>query len=186
MSAIGAVNVNANFNDIIFTNKNTKLHVPVITLSAKDNQKLSKLLSKWFEKSVYWNEYKTKTENKNTANEYRYLLESNFVGINRLFALVYVNKDSDVKQFKIRRYYLTKDIIKNYNLIINEKNFYDQAIDSDIKRYEEIRKLKTGKSNDYTTGCLLDYYHIKNHWRLIAVGLSRQKEFDTVQNHFNK
>ena len=86
-----------------------------------------------------------------------------------------MKKDNDVKQFKIWRYYLTKDIIKNYNLIINEKNFYDQAIDSDIKRYEEIRKLKTGKSDDYTTRCLLDYYYIKNHWRLIAVDLSRQK-----------
>ena len=36
---------------------------------------------------------------------------------------------------------------------INGKNFYDSAIDSDIKRYEEIRKLTTGQSEDYTTGC---------------------------------
>ena len=43
---------------IIFTMKDTKLYVPAIILSAKDNQKLSKLLSKGFERSVYWNEYK--------------------------------------------------------------------------------------------------------------------------------
>ena len=58
------------------------------------------------------------------------------------------------------------------------KNFYDQAIDSDIKRYEEIRTLTTGQGEDYTTGCLLDYDYIKNHDRLIAVDLSRQKELD--------
>ena len=55
---------------------------------------------------------------------------------------------------------------------------YDQAIASDIKRYEEILKLTTGESEDYTTGCLLDYDYIKNHYRLIAVDLSRQKELD--------
>ena len=41
------------------------------------------------------------------------------------------------------------------------KNFYDQAIDSDIKRYEEIRKLITGQGEDFTTGCLLHYDYIK-------------------------
>ena len=54
-----------NANDIIFTIKDTKLYVPVVTLSARDNQELSKLLSKGFERSVYWIEYKTKSQNKN-------------------------------------------------------------------------------------------------------------------------
>ena len=55
---------------------------------------------------------------------------------------------------------------------------YDQAIDSDIKGYEEMRKLTTGLGEDYTTGCLLDYEYIKNHHRLIAVDLRSQKELD--------
>ena len=75
LSAAGPDNDNANPNNTIFTIKGT-------TLSAKDNQKLSKLLSSRFERSVYWNEYKTKSENKNTTNEYRYFLKSNFVCIN--------------------------------------------------------------------------------------------------------
>ena len=45
---------------IIFTIKDIKLYVPLVNLSARDNQKLSKLISKGFERSVYWNEYKTK------------------------------------------------------------------------------------------------------------------------------
>ena len=60
----------------------------------------------------------------------------------------------------------------------NRKSFYYQAIDSDIKWYKEIRKLTTGQGEDYTIGCLLDYNYIKNHYRLIAVDLSRQKELD--------
>ena len=59
-----------------------------------------------------------------------------------------------------------------------EKNFYDQPSDSDIKRYEKIRKLTTGQGKDYTTGCLLNYEYIKNHYRFIAVDLIRQKELD--------
>ena len=58
------------------------------------------------------------------------------------------------------------------------EKLYDQAIDSDIKGYKEIRKLTTGLGEDYTTGCLLEYEYIKNHYRLIAVDLRSQKELD--------
>ena len=63
LSIAGTDNVNGNNDDnIIFAIKDTKLYVPVITLSVRDNQNLSKLLSKGFESSIYWNEYKTKGE----------------------------------------------------------------------------------------------------------------------------
>ena len=124
MFAVGFNNNNDNYDDnnIIFTIKDTKLFVPVVTLSARSNQKLSKLLSKGFERSVYRNEFKTKRENKNTTNEFRYLLKSNFVGVNRLFALVYTNEDDSSMRFKTRIYYLAKGLIKNY-VIINGKIF---------------------------------------------------------------
>ena len=89
--------------------------------------------------------------------------EPNFVGVNKFFVLVYLNKSNDVKRFNARRYYLPKGTIKNYNVTINGKILYGKAIDSDIKRYGEIRKLTTGQGEDYTTGCLLDYGFIKNH-----------------------
>ena len=69
---------------------------------------------------MYWNEHKT-CESKNTANEYIYFLESNFVGVNILFDLVYSNADDNAKGQKAKRYYLLKSIIKPYS-IINEKN----------------------------------------------------------------
>ena len=79
----------------IFTIKDTKFYISVVALSAKDIQKLLKRLSKRFERLVYLNEYKTKSENTNTTNEYRYFLERNFVGVNRLFVLVYWNQDDN-------------------------------------------------------------------------------------------
>ena len=72
---------------------------------------------------------KQKSENENATNEYRYFLEINFVGVNRWFVLVCPAEDADSKRFKAKRYYLPKGIIKNYNVIINGKHFYDQAID---------------------------------------------------------
>ena len=96
------------------------------------------------------------------------MIESNFVGVNRLFVLFYWNQDEDSKSFKTRRCYLPKGIIKNYNVIIDEKNLYGQAIDSDINRYKEIGKLTTGQGKDYTTGCLFGYHCIKNRYRPVA------------------
>ena len=96
------INQDADDNNIIFTIKDIKSYVPIVTLSTK-------LLSKEFERSVHLNEYKLK---------------------------------------------------------------------SDIKRYVGIRKLIRGQGEEYTTGCLLDYDYIRNHYRLIAVGLTRQKELD--------
>ena len=108
----------ANANRVIFTIKDTQLFVPVVTLSARDNQKVSKLHSKGFERSVYWNEYKTKSDKKNTTNEFRFFLESNFVGVDRLFVLVYTNQYAASKIFKAKWYYLPKGMIDNYNVIV--------------------------------------------------------------------
>ena len=77
LSSAGADNANANSNNTIFTIKFIKLCVVVVTLSTRDIQKLSKLLRKGLERSVYWNQYKTKADNKNTTNDYSYFLESN-------------------------------------------------------------------------------------------------------------
>ena len=71
-AAPGNVNDNNKANNIIFTIKNTKLYVLVVTLSAL---KLSKQFSKGFERSVYQNEYKTQNENKNTTNKYRFFYD---------------------------------------------------------------------------------------------------------------
>ena len=101
-------NSNDNDNNITFSIKSTKLNVTVVTLSARDNKKLSTHLSRGFDISFSWNEYKTKTENKNTTNWNRYFFVSNFIEVDRLLALVYSNQDNNPKRFKTRRYYLPK------------------------------------------------------------------------------
>ena len=89
--------------------------------------------------------------------------------------MTYLNQRDNVKRYNALRHYLPKGIFKNYNVIINENIFYGQSVDSDIKQCEEIRKLTTGQAEDYITGSLLDYYCIKNLYRLVAVDLSRHR-----------
>ena len=81
-----------------------------------------------------------------------------------------INKNKLIKDQKLEDITYQKAFLR-----IIKKN--DQLVDhSDIKRYEEIRKLTTGQGEDYTTGCLSDYEYIKNHCKLISVDSSRQNE----------
>ena len=88
------------------------------------------------------------------------------------------NGDNNAERDIDRKYFLPRADITNYNVLIDGKNFHDQPISDQVKKYDEIRKIATGKGDDCTTGCLPDYQHFKNHYQLIAVDLSKQKELD--------
>ena len=86
----------------------------------------------------------------------------------------------DYRQYKTiyRKYILPTQEITNYNVIIDGRNFYDQPNNSEIRQYDEIRKIATGKDDNYATGCLLDYKYFKDFYKLVAIDLSKQKELD--------
>ena len=72
-----------------------------------------------------------------------------------------------------KQYYIPNVEIKNYNVMIDEKNFFDQPVKNNKVTFENIRKLATGQGDDYTTGCLLDYIYFKSYYKMIAVNLSK-------------
>ena len=169
--------------DTKFKITNTNLYVPIVSLSSKDNAKLVKLLEEGFNRSVYWNEYQTKIKTKNLDNDNltRFPLDAAFQGVRRLFVLAFNNTDGNankVKRNSHTKYFLPRVNTTNYNVLIDGRNFYDQPINDSVKQYDEIRKTATGQGDDYTTGCLLDYQYFKDHYNLIAVDLSKQKELD--------
>ena len=88
------------------------------------------------------------------------------------------NTANRVQRDSHRKYFLPRVDITSYNVLIDGRNLYDQSINDQIRKYDEIRKIATGKGDDYTTGCLLDYQYFKDHYQLIAVGLSKKKELD--------
>ena len=96
-----------------------------------------------------------------------------------MFVLAFDNTDggaNTVERNSHRKYFLQRVNITKYNVLIDGTNFYDQPISDQIRKYDELRKVTTGKGDDYTTGCLLDYQYFKDHYQLIAVDLSKQKE----------
>ena len=128
-----------------------KLYVPIVTLSAEDSVKLSKLLSEGFKRPIYWNEYKV-TPNKiveiAAINEEKYireLLDSSYQGVKRLFVLAYDNTagNNQVSINSFKKYFLPRVKIENYNIKIVGRSFYDQTVNDSIKQYDKVRKKST-------------------------------------------
>ena len=139
-----------------FAITDAKLHVPIVTLSTKDDAILTKQLNERFKRSVYWNSYETKSAKviEKGKNLYK-VLNASFQGVKRLFVLPYVtaastaaggNSDNTAGIKSNKNYFLPRGKIENYD--------------------------------DYTTGCLLHYTYFKDNCRLIAVDLSKQKALD--------
>ena len=111
-----------------------------------------------FKRKFNWNRYSSKPELLRQNAQLNYLVELNFHGINRLFVLLFEN---DVQRISNKRYYLPNIEIKDYNVMIDVRNFFDQPVNNDKITYENIRKMATGQGDDYTTSCLLDCHYFK-------------------------
>ena len=72
-----------------------------------------------------------------------------------------------------KEYYLPTSEVKEYKVMINGRNLFDQPIKNDLRTYGNISKIATGQGDDYTTGCLLDYPYLKKFHKLIAMDLSK-------------
>ena len=166
--------------DAVFIINDTKLYVPVVTLSKKDNKDFIEQKNKKFSRSIYWNEYKTKEINENAdANVFKYInLDPSFQGVNRLFVMAYNRINGQPTRNGQRKYYLPRIDLEKYNVIIDGRNFYDNPIESDIEKYRELEKVMIGKGEDKTTGSLFDFNYFDKHYKLVAVDLSKQKELD--------
>ena len=86
--------------------------------------------------------------------------------------------EDDAQRTSNKRYYIPNVEIKDYKVMIDRKNFFDQPVKNNKVTYENIRKIATGQGDDYTTGCLLDYIYFKNYYKMIAVDLSKQQALD--------
>ena len=128
-----------------------------------------------FKRVINWNKYLLKPALLAQNSNLSYLIEPRFQGGNRLFVLAFEN---DAQRTVHSGYYLPNVEIKNYNVMINGENFFDQPIKDNKLTYESITKIATGKGDDFTTGCLLDYTYFRDNYKMIAVNLSRQQALD--------
>ena len=114
------------------------MYVPVVTLSKEDNKDFIEQQNKGFQRSIYGNEYKTKRVTEDAdANNFKYIsLDPSFQGVNRLFVMA-CNKLAAANDDQFNRnskqiYYLPRNDLKKYNVIIDGRNFYDNPIENDV------------------------------------------------------
>ena len=111
--------------------------------------------------------------NKTKNNNLNYLIDPTFTNVNRLFVLSFENEDNRTSFLK---YYVPKVEIKDFNVLIDGKPFFEIPVKNKEEAYEVI--IEKSRNNNYTTGNLLDYEYFKDHYKLIAIDLSRQIELE--------
>ena len=132
-------------------------------------------LKSGFKRTINWNKYQSDPK-KYARNQYlNNLVDPSFEGVNKLLALSFENEDDKISH---SNYYLPKVTIKDYNIMIDGKNFFDQSLNNDFKKFDKIRKIATGKWDDYTTDCLLDYTNFREKCKMIAIDLSKLQTLD--------
>ena len=152
----------------------TKLYVPVVTLSNQDNAKLLEELKSGFKLTINWNKYHPKVTIEQQNRYLDFLINPSFQRVNRLFVLSFQNNGGTTSY---TRYYLPLVEIKDYNIMIDGRNFFYQPVKDSLITFYKIRKIATGQGDDYTS-CLLDYLYFKNCYKMIATDLNKQQEID--------
>ena len=98
-----------------------------------------------------------------------------------MFVFVYARGNNVTNENSYRKYFLPRLKIKNYNIEIDGRNFYDQPINDLIKQYDEVRKISTEQGDDYTTGCLLDFAYF---WKELPINCSWFKQTIRFRRRF--
>ena len=160
----------------------TKLYAPVVTLSKENDIKLSEKLKLGFKKAIKWNKYRSQMTIQNNNNNLNYLIDPTFTNANRLFVLSFERiEENNVKKDhrdSFSHYYVLKVQIKDFNVLIGGKSFFDLPVKNE-EAYQNI--IDMYNSNDYTTGSLLDFAYYKENYRLIAIDLSKQTKLKDPQ-----
>ena len=140
----------------VFKTTDCKLYVSAVTLLAQDDNKLLEQLKTGFKRTITWNKYRSEMSNQTKNNNLNYLIDPTFTNVNRLFVLSFEN-ENDRTSFS--KYYVPKVEIKDFNVLIDRKAFFEIPVKNKEEAYDQITEMS--KNNDYTTGNLLHYEYFK-------------------------
>ena len=120
--------------DTTFSISDTKLYVPVVTLSTQDNAKLLEQLKSGFKRTISWNKYQPKASTERPNQYSDFLIDPSSHGVNRLFVLPFEN---EAQRTSNKRNFLSTREIRNY-VMIDGQNFFDQPVRNDLITYQKI------------------------------------------------
>ena len=120
----------------------TKLYVPVVSLSTKDDNNFLEQLKSGFKRFINWNKYRSEMTNQTKTNHLNHLIDPTFIKVNRLFVLSFENEED---RTSFSKYYVPKVEIKDF-VLIDGKNFFDMPLKNKEEAYEKIMRIS--KNND--------------------------------------
>ena len=112
-------------------------------------------------------------------NNLNYLIDPTFMNVNRLFVLSFSRNNNTDNRDSFSDYYVPNVEIKDFNVLIDGKSFFDLPVKNEEETYEKI--IEMSNNNDYTTGNLLDFAYFKENYKLIAIDLSKQTKLKDPQ-----
>ena len=124
-----------------------------------------------FKRTIKWNIYGSEMTNQTKNNNLNYLTDPTYTKVNRFFVLSFENQND---RTSFSKYYVPNVQIKEFNVLIDRKCFFDMPIKNHEETYEQIIEMR--RNNDYTTGILFDYEYFSKHYKLFAIDLSKQIE----------
>ena len=107
--------------NVTFQIKDTKLYVPVVTWSTKDDNNFLEQLKSGFKRTSKWNKYRSKMTNQTKSNHLNHLIDPTFTKVNRLFVYSFENEENSTS---FSKYYTPKVEIKDFNVLIDGKSFF--------------------------------------------------------------
>ena len=122
----------------------TKLYVPVVTLSRKGNNNYLEQLKSGFKRTIKWNKHRSEMTNQTKTNHLNHLIDPTFIKVNRLFVLSFENEED---RTSFSKYYVPKVEIKDFDVLIDEKRFFDMPVKNKEEAYEKIMGIS--KNNGY-------------------------------------
>ena len=146
----------------------SKLYIPVVTLSKDDEIKLLTNLKSGFKREIKWNKYRSQMSTEAINNNLNILIDPTFTNVNRLFVLAY---QIAIDWQSVSTFYLPRVMIQDYNVIIDKLAFFSLPIKTEEEAYEKI--IDVSENDEYTTVNLLDYDYFKKYYKLIAIDLSK-------------
>ena len=164
-----------NRENATFQITDTKLYVPVVTLSKENDIKLLEKLKSGFKRTIKLNKYRSQMTIPNNNNNLN-LIDPTFTNVNRLFVLSFERiEENNIKKDcrdSFSNYYIPKVQIKDFNVLIDGKSFFDIPIKNEEEAYEKI--IDMSNNNNYMAGNLLDFAYYKENYKLNAIDLSKQ------------
>ena len=168
-----------NPENAIFQIRDTKLYVPVVSLSKENDIKFLEQLKSGFKRTIKCNKCRSQMTIQPQNNNLNYFIVPTFTNVNRLLILSFSRNNNTDSRYSYSKYYIPKVEIKDFNVIIDGKCFFELPVKNKEEAYK--KSMDMTNNNDYIPSNLLDFVYFQENYKLIAIDLSKKTKLKDPQ-----